>query len=674
MTNWNVEEFLKRKALKFTRVHEESGPHLIVNPCPLCSSKGSGQNGGRPFYINENTGQYNTYCCSQKGNMHTLRKHFGETKVKKVEGISFDKSKDSDIVAVRERMRSSTKMEPEEKGAVKTVEDVERWHLALCSDQEAMEYLTDTRRLSIETIEHFKLGLVVKDIKQLGSKHKYIAIPSVLDGDVRVLKLRLCMNKVPDEMDQYKWVRFKGMQSHIFNEVAIHEDDDRKRIFICEAELDAIACHQMGLRPAVAVTTGASNFKDEWVSLFEDYEEIMFMYDQFDSDPKTGKHVGDEGAEKAASKLGKFRCKRVVFPFHDMCRWMESNPTRSQIDDVISLAVPYYKADIESVYDASIRVSTTGNEKPTSTGIDSIDKLLGGGLLPGEVMILTADTSIGKTTAAVNIARSMSENGIKTLYWPIEGTVDAIVKKVWTQVLWNDWTKVKDSDPSKFQSMLNKIKNIPMYVWGKGYQPHDVVYNLLSVFARRGGKVLVIDHIHKLVMLEKSNKTEREKIDSWVASVCEWAKEFGLSIICISHPSKPKTRPEDENDESFEPDLHDGKGSSSIYQDPDIYLVLSRTRTKSRDSADETSDFVPTKATLKKMRDDRSYEGSTVTIFHRASNRYISVPEAVKIGYKASSSQPESNNKKKGSKHNHDEGKVVEVISFRRGYTREVDE
>lgn len=73
----------------------------------------------------------------------------------------------------------------------------------------------------------------------------------------------------------------------------------------------------------------------------------------------------------------------------------------------------------ESSYDEVMRdffsALTTGelkdSERPSSTGFAGFDRALGGGALPGDLIVIGGRAGVGKTTAAINIAAAMSRSG-----------------------------------------------------------------------------------------------------------------------------------------------------------------------------------------------------------------------------------------------------------------------
>ena len=615
----DIRAYCKRKGWDFKEASEASGVQLIVSPCPLCGEKGNTESGrSRPFYISVDTTKFNTYCCGEKGNLYTLKKRLGdaasdgERKATK-KGLGKLDHKDA-INKLRDIARESV-VDSGKKGYQPKLEEIEQWHGNLFreADKDILDALINKRGLTIETIVHFRLGVI-----NTGG-FSYVTIPSVVDGVVEVLKMRNMSEGFPADK---KWKRIPGMQSKLFNACDSIDDKDRNRIFVCESEFDCIAAWQMGMRPVVASTVGAGTFKDEWLEILEDYDEIVFLYDQFDDDKK-GKHAGDDGAEKAAAKLGKYRCKRAVFKAQDVNEWFLTKPSQEEIDDVISSAVSYQPKKISRFSEFSKRARTRVTKPDIKTGIQAIDKLFDS-LRENEITIVSADSSIGKTTLAVNIGQSIARtSGEGVMYWPIEGTEIGIVQKLWCQLAGTDY---KTLTTEELDALELKHENLPFFIFNEGAVSQEAVHALVTMFVRKYGcKIFIIDHLHKLIQLLMTGRNnERELIDSWMGFLCNLLKEFDIHIICVVHPTKPKGI---EADANFEPEMHDLKGSSSIYQDADNVLIIGRTRTKDRNSDDEKARFVPTKFIAKKVRSDDASEGMELAVFDKLSKSYMTIEE-----------------------------------------------
>ena len=64
----------------------------------------------------------------------------------------------------------------------------------------------------------------------------------------------------------------------------------------------------------------------------------------------------------------------------------------------------------------TINQVTADDEERTTTGFGELDRVLGGGVVPGGLILVGGDPGIGKSTLLLQVCRNMSNNGKKILY------------------------------------------------------------------------------------------------------------------------------------------------------------------------------------------------------------------------------------------------------------------
>ncbi len=77
-----------------------------------------------------------------------------------------------------------------------------------------------------------------------------------------------------------------------------------------------------------------------------------------------------------------------------------------------------------------------------STGLPSVDSVLGGGIAPGEVAIIGASTSHGKTLFGLQMAYAMSRNGFPVLVISEEMNIKTLAERAIlasTEIEQKDW-------------------------------------------------------------------------------------------------------------------------------------------------------------------------------------------------------------------------------------------
>lgn len=118
-----------------------------------------------------------------------------------------------------------------------------------------------------------------------------------------------------------------------------------------------------------------------------------------------------------------------------------------------------------------------------TTGIKSLDYILGGGIELGSKIQLVAESSTGKSTIALNICRNMCKQGIDVLYVDTE---NSITKELLKSTKCNDYCNNSNTKVGQF--VLLKESDF------------DTVSNYLDRFITNGNfKLIVIDSLASMV-------------------------------------------------------------------------------------------------------------------------------------------------------------------------------
>lgn len=245
ITKINIKEYLSQKGITY----RESGQELIAK-CFFnnCDKDSIGETGH--LYFNKETSQYDCKKCGEKGNLITLKKHFGDKTTPQ---------------------RSSSYSGPRFNDAL-----VQKCHDNL--PENIRKYL-NKRGIIDGVIDSYKLGYGTFYGKN------YITIPVMNDEGYKFFKLR----QDPKDGDS-KITYPKGAEAQLFGMYAPQEE----RQIICEGELDALALISEGCF-ALTSTHGAGTFKEEWID--EDLRKPK-IYVCFDNDD-----AGKKGSIKVLKML-----------------------------------------------------------------------------------------------------------------------------------------------------------------------------------------------------------------------------------------------------------------------------------------------------------------------------------------------------------------------------------
>lgn len=188
-----------------------------------------------------------------------------------------------------------------------------------------------------------------------------------------------------------------------------------------------------------------------------------------------------------------------------------------------------------------------GKFQGISSGYPSIDKLTKG-FVGGEVTVIAAKTSVGKTALAVNIANRVALQGLPVLFVTLEMTKAQLTSRF---MFLNN-----DDDYTKVESLVSFQKTDEL-----DWKSIDgLIGNFCGEFTNG---LVVIDHLHYFTReLEKAS----EDLGRITKEFTKNAKRHNVPIILISHVRKA----------NGQISMEDLRGSSYIGQDTDIVLLCGR--------------------------------------------------------------------------------------------------
>ncbi len=242
-----------------------------------------------------------------------------------------------------------------------------------------------------------------------------------------------------------------------------------------------------------------------------------------------------------------------------------------------------------------------------TSGFGELDELLRG-FQPGELLILAARPSMGKTAFMLNIAEQVAIGGVPVPGAPpsrrtpvgvfsLEMSKSAIVQRllsarsgVSSQQL-RGGHRIPDEDLRRLYMASEDLKNAPIFV---DDTPSLTVLNLRArarrMVAQHGVKVLLIDYLQLMTAPGAARESRQVEVSTISRSVKALARELNVPVICLSQLNRAS-----EQREGNRPRMADLRESGSIEQDADVIMLLHREEyyhTQSPDWALENPDKV----------------------------------------------------------------------------------
>lgn len=218
-----------------------------------------------------------------------------------------------------------------------------------------------------------------------------------------------------------------------------------------------------------------------------------------------------------------------------------------------------------------------------STGFPDLDVRLGGGMRPGQLIVVAARPGMGKTSLAMQIGISAALSGASTLFCSQEMAEEELSDRALAlhgrlsleRIISG---KLRDEDWTRTTSALGQLREAPLWI---DEQPSlsimDVRNKARRVLREHGSlSLIVVDYLQLMVGNGANRNAEIEAISRGLKQL---AKEMSLPVIALSQLSREcEKRP---NKRPMASDLRD---SGAIEQDADVILTLYRDEIYNDDS------------------------------------------------------------------------------------------
>lgn len=218
----------------------------------------------------------------------------------------------------------------------------------------------------------------------------------------------------------------------------------------------------------------------------------------------------------------------------------------------------------------------------TPTGFKSVDRMTSG-FVHGDLVILAARPSVGKTTLAINMAINVAMMNRPVYIFSVEMTAIQLVDRIMASVIHLDSNSIKNGTLSVHESQelisgSGKLYNLPLYIDESGnITPNEIRARIKKLVKETGESpaLIVVDHLQLLHMDTKGRRFEnREKEMAEISRYFKsMAKELGTTVLAVSQLSRSSDKRSKGGDR---PRLSDLRDSGALEQDADIVLLIHR--------------------------------------------------------------------------------------------------
>lgn len=225
-----------------------------------------------------------------------------------------------------------------------------------------------------------------------------------------------------------------------------------------------------------------------------------------------------------------------------------------------------------------------------STGLKDLDEMTYG-FHPGQMIVLAARPSVGKTSLAMNFAETAAipfpkkGQAHKTLVFSLEMTADDIAMRLLCCRARVNMKRLRDGfaneeEQRALAESAQQIKNAPLWLDDtSGIKITELRAKARRVHAKEPLGLVVIDYLQLIAGADPRAPREQQIADI-SRNIKGMAKELNIPVVVLSQLNRESEK------EKRDPRLSDLRESGAIEQDADVVFILHRPK-KSNDSEDD---------------------------------------------------------------------------------------
>ncbi len=241
------------------------------------------------------------------------------------------------------------------------------------------------------------------------------------------------------------------------------------------------------------------------------------------------------------------------------------------------------------------------------TGFTDLDKMTSG-LHPGEMIVIAARPSMGKTSLAMNIAEHVAiDQKLPVGVFSLEMTSESLVLRMLCSRSRVNLRSIREGflaerDFPKLTGAAGKLANAPLFIDdSSGLSILQLRAKARRMAQQYGIKLFVIDYLQLLHSTARRAENRQQEIADISSGVKSLAKELNVPVIVLSQLNR-----ELEREKNRKPRMSDLRESGSIEQDADLVGLLYKPSSGEDEEGggggEEQQDAVPVNLLIAKQR------------------------------------------------------------------------
>ena len=235
----------------------------------------------------------------------------------------------------------------------------------------------------------------------------------------------------------------------------------------------------------------------------------------------------------------------------------------------------------------------SGRPNRITTGMACLDEVMYGGMAPGNLVILSARPSVGKTALSLFMVRKAAERGAKALFISIEMTTDELAMRMISSVteeyedenypgIGNPRRSIvsmykiangfdSEEDWNRFEQAASGFKKMPIIINDSARDLRDIVSRVTVLVKQGKCDVVYIDYLGLIKQVQADPRTPLYQVIAEITSTLKaMAKNLRIPVVLLCQLNREAAK------QNRSPQLFNLRDSGSIEQDADVVLMLNQ--------------------------------------------------------------------------------------------------
>lgn len=228
-------------------------------------------------------------------------------------------------------------------------------------------------------------------------------------------------------------------------------------------------------------------------------------------------------------------------------------------------------ADVKAEIDKTAQAVREGRTRRVTTGYRNMDDVLNGGFKSGQLIILAARPSVGKTALMLQMARAAAQAGDPVQIFSLEMQAEELAERLLFSTGAFHPVQISQGEVTDAMYERAEVQLAPLPMWINDFSRSldDIVTRLTQAVKQGRCKVAFIDYLGLMSdALNFGNAKLYQVIARITGTMKAVAKRLEIPIILLCQMNREAAR------EGRSPELFDLRDSGSIEQDADIVLML----------------------------------------------------------------------------------------------------